>query len=46
MDFGTIIGLFSGIVLIGLGMYGGSIENSVPITNFWSLNSIFIVFHI
>ncbi len=43
MDFGTIIGLISGVLLIGVGMYGGSIENAVPITNFWSLNSIFIV---
>ena len=43
MDKATILGLFSGIFLIGTGMYGGSIENSVPITNFWSLNSMFIV---
>jgi len=43
VDLATILGLFSGVFLIGMGMYGGSIENSVPITNFWSLNSIFIV---
>ena len=43
MDLATILGLLSGIFLIGTGMYGGSIENAVPITNFWSLNSIFIV---
>ena len=43
MDLATILGLLSGVSLIGMGMYGGSIENAVPITNFWSLNSIFIV---
>jgi|TARA_Y100001968_G_C19440824_1_gene762422 chemotaxis protein MotA len=43
LDLATILGLLSGIFLIGTGMYGGSIENAVPITNFWSLNSIFIV---
>ena len=43
MDLATILGLLSGIFLIRTGMYGGSIENAVPITNFWSLNSIFIV---
>ena len=43
MDFATILGLLSGIGLIGTGMVLGSIENNVPIYNFWSLNSVMIV---
>ncbi len=43
MDFATIFGLLAGIALIGTGMFFGSIENSVPIYKFWSVNSIFIV---
>ena len=43
MDLATIFGLLSGVFLIGMGMIGASIENAVPITNFWSINSIFIV---
>lgn len=43
MDFATIFGLLAGIGLIGTGMFFGSIENSVPMYKFWSLNSVFIV---
>ena len=43
MDLATLFGMLSGIILIGTGVFLGSIENSVPIHNFVSLNSIFIV---